>query len=369
MEITRSCGVSVARASRHAFADNALRLKDQIINQIGAVVSEMEIAVKPWPKFPMALFKRSLAKIQNILEGALEVKEFLGTTQNLQATEPGTLKQALRDLRIAEALGKLQQLAREVGLDGAAGAPLKLDEIEGQIVGGFHELRKTYQQLHERLGNYKTQLDVLARALKDQPEDFTNPKDIPSFMELAKQPPEIRSELEESIFDDIETLFEEHERAAQLGSFQPLMSAAKDLLRGPMVALNKLGGYLGTLENQIADYRARLLRDTKLQDTLEAFNGLRATRGAQVRKPLDMADLEAVESLKAAKTLVRDRLDEWAAEGEQLLAPTGVSFTRWRTVIAALTRRQDPDISPIEADELVKGGFLRRTYTLGGPAR
>ena len=147
------------------------------------------------------------------------------------------------------------------------------------------------------------------------------------------------------------------------------MSAAKDLLRSPMVALNRLGGYIGTLENQVADYRARLLRDTQLQDTLRAFNGLRETRGEQVRKPLDMADLEAVENLKAAKTLVRDRLDEWAAEGEQMLAPTGVSFTRWRTVISALDKKQDPEISPTEAEELVKSGFLRRTYTLGGPAR
>jgi hypothetical protein len=350
------------------FADNALRLKNQIINQTEAVASEMEIAVKPWPKFPMALFKRSLNKIQNILTGALEVKELLGTTQNLQATEPGTLKQSLRDLRIAEALGKLQQLAREVGLDGAGGA-LKLDEIEGQIVGGFHELRKAYQQLHERLGNYTTQLDVLARVLKSQPDDFTYPKDIPGFTELVKQPPEIRSELEESIFDDIETLFEEHERAAQLGNFQPLMSAAKDLLRGPSVALNKLGGYVGTLENQVADYRARLLRGAQLQETRDAINGLRVARGEQTHKPLDMADLEAAESLKAAKTLVRDRLDAWAAEGEQLLAPTGVSFTRWRTVIAALTDKQDPEISPSEAEVLVKDGFLRRTYTLGGPAR
>ena len=49
-----------------------------------AVAAEMENAVKQWPKFPIALFKRSLAKIQNILTGALEVKEPLGTTQNLQ---------------------------------------------------------------------------------------------------------------------------------------------------------------------------------------------------------------------------------------------------------------------------------------------
>ncbi len=351
------------------FADNALRLKDRIIEQAGAVASQMESAVKQWPKFPMALFKRSLSKIQDILTGALEVKELLGTTQNLQATEPGTLKQLLRDLRIAAALGKLQQLAEEVGLDGAGGAALKLDEIDGQIAAGFRELQKAYQQLHDRLGNYTAELDVLARVLKNSPDDFNYPKDVPDFAAVVKQPPEIRSELEESIFDDIETLFEEHERAAQLGNFQPLMSAAKDLLRGPTVALNKLGGYVATIQNQVADYRARLLRDTQLQETQKALSGLRATRGQQPYKPLDMTDLETAESLKAAKTLIQDRRDAWAAEGEQLLNPTGVSFTRWRTVIAALDKNQDPEISPAEADQLVKGGFLRRTYTLGGPTR
>ena len=267
------------------FADNALLLKGRIIDQTDVVAAEMETAVKQWPKFPMALFKRSLNKIQNILTGALEVKELLGTTQNLQATEAGTLKQSLRDLRIAEALGKLQQLAREVGLDSTGASALKLDEIDGQIVGGFHELRKTYQQLHDRLGNYTVQLDVLARVLKNPPDDFGYPKDLPGFSQLVKQPPEIRSELEESIFDDIETLFEEHERAAQLGNFQPLMLAAKDLLKGPMVALNKLGGYVGTLDNQVADYRARLVRDNQLQETQKAVNDLRTTRGKQAHKP------------------------------------------------------------------------------------
>ena len=96
---------------------------------------------------------------------------------------------------------------------------------------------------------------------------------------------------------------------------------------------------------------------------------MRATRGQQSHKPIDMPDLEAAESLQAAKNLVRDRRDAWAAEGEELLEPTGVAFTRWRTVITALDNKQDPDISPTEAEQLVKGGFLRRTYTLGGPTR
>jgi hypothetical protein len=52
-----------------------------------------------------------------------------------------------------------------------------------------------------------------------------------------------------------------------------------------------------------------------------------------------------------------------------LLEATGVSFTRWRTVITALDNKQDPDVNPSESEELVKGGFLRRTYTLGGPIR
>ena len=104
-------------------------------------------------------------------------------------------------------------------------------------------------------------------------------------------------------------------------------------------------------------------------DADKALNDLRATRGYQPHKPLDMPDLEAAGSLKAGKTLMRDRRDAWAAEGEQLLEKTGVSFTRWRTVITGLANKQDPDISAPEADQLVKGGFLRRTYTLGGPSR
>jgi len=349
------------------FADNALELKDRIIEQIDVVASAMSSEVKQWPRFPIALFTRSLNKIQNILTGALEVKEPVGTTQQLQSTEAGTLKQSLRDLKIAEALSKLQQLAREVGLDGVGGTALKLDEMDGQIATGFRELRKGYQSLHDRLNAYTQQLDQLARELKDVPDDFSYPKDLPSFAELVKHPAAIRSELEEAIFDDIETLFDQHDRAAQLGNFQPLMTAAKDLLKGPAVALNKLGGYIVTLENQARDYRARLLRDTELTQTEKALNDLRATRGLAPYKTLDAADLEAAGSLKAAKQLVQDRRGEWATEGEKLLAQTGVTFTRWRTIITALDAKQDPDLGQEEADELVMKGFLRRTYTLGGP--
>ena len=64
---------------------------------------------------------------------------------------------------------------------------------------------------------------------------------------------------------------------------------------------------------------------------------------------------------------MEERRDTLAAEGEKLLAPTGVSFTRWRTVISALDKKQDPEITTTEADQLVTGGFLRRIYTLGGP--
>lgn len=348
------------------FAKQALEFKARICGQIDDVASEMEGSVKRWPRFPLALFTRSLAKIKNILEGALEIKEAQGTTQKLQVKEAGTLKWYLRDLKIAEAYTKLQQLAREVGLDSARAAPRKLEEIDGQIAVGFRDLQASYAQLHDRLQSQDLRVAALSCILADAPSDFEYPKEIPAFDALQRFPEEIRSELEESIFDDIETLFEEHDRPAQLGNFQPLMAAAKDLLRSPTVTLNRFAGFIATLDNKVADYLKRLMQNSDLQQVAVALNALRKTRGLAPHKPIDYSEMEAAGSLKLAKKLVEERQISWVEEGEGILKTAGVSFTRWKGIVQAVNCNRDPELSDSEAAQLLSANFLRRSYTLGG---
>ena len=67
--------------------------------------------------FPIALFTLSLEKIAHILDGALAPGATPGQTELVQANEPGTLRQNLRDLKVADATVQFENLAREVGID------------------------------------------------------------------------------------------------------------------------------------------------------------------------------------------------------------------------------------------------------------
>jgi hypothetical protein len=244
---------------------------------------------------------------------------------------------------------------------------LPLEEIDGQIVRGFLDLKNGYEQEQQRLDDLERRLQALDAALADAPADFRYPPSAPPLAELREQPGHVRGELEESLAEDVEGLLAEHDRAAKLGNFQPLMLAARNLLHGPRTALGVLAGHVHTLEMVAANYRRRLLEAEDLRGIESAFNAVLRAQGQHPRRPLELPELERAGSLRAAARLLEERRTGWAREAEAALAGTGVTFAQWQGVVQKIGAGEDPDLSTDQADRLVARGLLRRTYTLGGP--
>jgi len=361
---TLSLWERIGRA-RH-FAEYVLKARERINRRIEAIQEEMRQAASGLVGFPVRLFVRSLHKVHDILEGSFTLARPEGSTQRRQQTEPDTLGQYLQDLDVARANDKLARLAHEAGVVLNADRDLPLEEIDGQIVRGFLDLKKGYEQEQQRLDDLERRIQALDAALADAPADFRYPPSAPPLAELREQPGHVRGELEESLAEDVEGLMTEHDRAAKLGNFQPLMQAARNLLHGPRTALGVLAGHVHTLEMVAANYRRRLLEAEELRRIEAAFNALLRAQGQSARRPLELPELERADSLRAAAQLLEDRRTGWAREGEEALAETGVTFAQWQNVVQRIGAGQDPEISTDQADRLVSRGFLRRTYTLGG---
>ena len=127
------------------------RAEERVRSRTVSLSEEMRQDVNSLPGFSIALFTLSLEKIAHILDGALASAPTPGATEGIQVNEPGTLRQNLRDLRVAEATVQLENLAREGGIDPSTWADIPLAQCEGEIVTAFRELKSAYERLRSDL--------------------------------------------------------------------------------------------------------------------------------------------------------------------------------------------------------------------------
>jgi len=225
---------------------------------------------------------------------------------------------------------------------------------------------KEFQRERNRLDDLDARLKGLKNELENAPSDFVYPATQPSLAELLSRPALIDSALSETLAEDVEALFTEHEPTTRLGNFHPLMAAARSLLAEPKNALGRLAGQVMTVENAATGYRQELLESYELRSVQKAYSALLQAKIKPTEKPLDMADLKQAASLKAAKALVETRCSAWPAQGEELLAETGVDFSAWSGLVTALEKRQKPGLSGKQIQSLVDHGVIEVTYRLGG---
>ena len=350
------------------FATKVLNLQKRISDRIDWLSNEMKSEVQGLSNFPTQLFTLSLEKIRNILEGALQTSTPQGSTARKQGTEAGTLGQSLKDLRVADAINRLAQLAREVGIDIDSSHEASLAEIDGQIVNGFCSFKQAYEHIYSQLTDAQVRLKLLTDELQDAPSDFDYPSDSPSLSELQK-----RLSLIEDAFitikdEDVDRLRSDrtYDTPAKLGNFQPLMQEAQKLIDTPKNQLKNLLGQVATLENAVTGYRRSLLNAKDVKSIERGLNALLKAKDQEQRQPLELPELKAAGSLKAVVAKLDERRGEWVQAANSLLASTNVSFERWRRIVEAFDEERDPQLTPEEDAVLVSRGFLIRTYRLGG---
>ncbi|MBK9386453.1 MAG: hypothetical protein IPN34_16700 [Planctomycetes bacterium] len=353
----------IRRAS--LFVDFVRKAERRIRARTVSLGEEMRRDVVSLHGFPIALFTLSLQKIAHILDGALAPAATPGQTEVVQANEPGTLRQNLRDLRVADATVQLENIAREVGIDLTTWSEQALAQCEGQIVSAFRELKSVYEKLRSDLLDAAERISTLQTVLKAAPADFHYPKSALALDKLQGRPALIENTLEDARGEEVDRLRSEFDGPARLGNFQPLMSRARDLLDEPRGALTQLLGHVISVENAIAEYRKQLVANIELQKAHRGLEALARATGAAAPRSLTIKDVEEVGALSDAQKLVSTRVQEQTVAGGKLLAETGISFDRWCAIVGALDAGRDPALEPQEADALVKRNLVQRTYRLG----
>ncbi len=333
-----------------------------------SLADEMRADATALQGFPIALFTLSLEKIAHILDGAVAPASMPGETELVQANEPGTLRQNLRDLKVAEATVQLENLAREAGVDLSTWVERPLEQCDGQIVTAFRDLKSVYERLRTDLSGAVTRLTTLSTVLANAPADFKYPSAALPLDKLLGRPTLIEGALENARGDDVDRLRSECDGPARLGNFEPLMSRAKDLLEEPRNALAQLLGYVLTIENAVADYRKNLVEGADLLRSQRGLEALATATGSATPKTLGIKDVEDVGALAEAVKLVKTRVQENTVAGGKALGSTSVSFDRWCAIVVALDGGRDPALETQEADALVSRGLVQRTYRLGARA-
>lgn len=353
----------IRRAS--LFVSFVRRAEERLRARGESLADEMRRDVVDLHGFPTSLFTLSLDKVAHILDGATAAEVGTGATEIVQFNEPGTLRQNLRDLRIADATVQLENLAREVGIDLSTWSEASLDHCDGEIVSAFRDLKSVYERLRSDLLSGSERISDLTSVLANAPADFPYPSTALPLEKLQSRPALIDVALEGTRGDEVDRLRSEFDTPARLGNFRPLMSKARDLLEEPRNGLTQLLGHVLSVENAVADYRQRLLENPDLARSQRGLEALAIATGNTPLKPLGLKDIEAAGPLAEGKKLVGIRLQETATAGGKVLGGTGVSFDRWCAIVAALDAGQEPTIEAQEADALVKRGLVQRTYRLG----
>jgi hypothetical protein len=351
------------------FCNRILNISEKLKERIESLQSEMRLTVGGLEHFPIQLFTLSLEKIRHILDGAIHVSTPLGSTAKLQMADASALGQCLKDLRIAEAMNRLEQLCREAGLniEGSTITEIPFEQIDGQIVTGFRRFTQEFKSIQEKLADAKLRLNKLEQRLKDAPTDFPYPSDIEGLEQLKLKSTFIDDSLALIQEEEAESLRGEqlYDRPAKQGNFQPLMKQAESLLIVPRQKLTQLTGQILNIENAIQGFITKLLNQPEIQSIEKGFNQLLKAKKQTPRAPLSRPELEQAGSLKAAIEMVEARRTDWLQEANELLSNT-VSFERWQRIVAAVEQGEEPDLTATEETQLVRSGLLVRTYRLGG---
>ena len=349
------------------FMQTVQAIAERIQKRIPTLQQEMQDAAPAG--FPAQLFTLSLSKIAHILDGALGGTRTSGSgkstgTEIAQSSEPGTLRQHLRDLQIAEAMRQLEHLAGEVGCEVAGNSDRPLDQITGTIADGFRQLLKSFNALTGRIADLRTRLTTVQAVIADV-ADFEMDGKAGHPTALLTKLDRIQEAILTAAEDDAESLRADHDTTAKLGQFGLLMKAAERLFETPNAAAGGLLGEVTTLENLILAYRQRLMQTPDLNKGYQAIEALCRAQRESPPPALTMADLERT-TLGKAVALVKATTASLRITGETALAGASVSFDRWLTIVQQVQAGEEPSWDSGEDERLVKKGLLRRTYRLGG---
>lgn len=352
---------------RHAehFVEDVQVMSRRIRQRVPRLIEELKHGDVDLLAFPFNLFVRPLLKIEHIVDAGMSGEDPKATTERQQHTKVNTLAWYLKELRVADALGALDALAREVGVGDHASGDLAIDTIDGEIIRGYRDIRARYATARRATVDLCARSQEVALALRNAPPNFRLPTGS-TLEQVVGMPELIGDQLDQSVEDDVEDLLDRHDADMNLGMFAPIMREARGrLLDASEQTIKGLEGRVRTIENSVLSYRQGLLADPIMLRARRALNALRLVKSQKELAAPALDDFVSL-SLCDGAALVAVTIKTWTTEGEGLLAGTGVPFPTWQDVVEALDERRAPLVDGAQADALVRHGFLQRVYALAG---
>jgi hypothetical protein len=314
--------------------------------------------------FPSKLFTLSLGTISNILQGA--IKQSQGTeTQRIEyqgSTE--TLNFYLRTLQLDKVSSRLDDLAREVGVDIRSGSSRSFDDISGYIVQAYRNLLKMFADTTSEIELLESRLSMLRHQFGEfLPVDYPHkehPKMLLMYQDTIRDIEDALLELDEQV----DLFMEKFASDARTGQFSAIKDVPVKLMKPITVQLGVLIGKVNSIESGVKAYRKELIEQANhtLRPQVTPLLIALGNPALGMVKDEEVANVPLSELAMELEYRHRD----WHKLAEQALKGTSITVERWLEISSLMLSKSDPGLTPQEQNELVEKGIIKFQITFGG---
>ncbi|MFT6906243.1 MAG: hypothetical protein ACJAS1_002908 [Oleiphilaceae bacterium] len=314
--------------------------------------------------FPRKLFILSLGKISNILQGAIKQSQETETQRIEYQGSTETLNFYLRTLQLDKVSTRLDDLAREVGVDIRSGTSRSFDDINGYIVRAYRSLLKLFSDTTNEFQQLDSKLSILNHQLGELlPNDYPHPEHPKMILTYQDSLLNIKDALQD-LDEQVDVFLDKFTNDARTGQFSAIKDVPARLIKPIMAQLGVLKGKINNVDSEVKRYRNQVIEQANHTLRPQVTPLLTA-----VKLPaLSMIQFEEVATLSLADlTMELDcRILGWQKLAEKTLEGTQITVERWVEISAQILNGQQPDLSPEEQKELVDKGIIKLQFTFGG---
>ncbi|NIY94381.1 hypothetical protein [Vibrio diazotrophicus] len=314
--------------------------------------------------FPSKLFTLSLGTISNILQGAIKQSQVTETQRIEYQGSTETLNFYLRTLQLDKVSSRLDDLAREVGVDIRSGSHRSFEDISGYIVQAYRSLLKMFADTKADFGKLDNKLSDLKFQLGDMlPVDYPeadHPKKILMYQESLRDIEDALQDLDE----EVDLFREKFATDARTGQFSAIKDVPVKLMKPITAQLGVLMGKVNSVESAVKSYRNGLIEKANRTLRPEVTPLLIALGNPALStiKDEEVANL----SLPELAIELECRQRAWHKLAEQALQGTSISVERWVEISSLMLSNSEPNLTSQEQSELVDKGIIKLQITFGG---
>jgi len=347
------------------FAEYVDKAAQQIKQRVNSLISDIDTDSQGLSLFPRSLFTLSLQTVSNILDGALQQQNDSNTAKTEGAASSETLLHYLRSLKLDKAAERLRLLGDEAGVNIDTGSQQGFADSSGHIMSAYRTGKEKFVKVTSYLAELQTRCKEAARQLEPMPADYAEPVHLKELAELTQKLVLILDAFDE-LAESAKNEREKFREQARKGQFSAIRDVPERLLNPVHSPLYAVGGAITKIENAIQTHR-----DCQVSGLNEQY--------VPVLTPLFIACKESaphpVQPTKVAKLSLHDlqkTLDaqrmQWEKRAIQLLNGTGLDYSSWQQLAAAIDAGNNPTLAPAVQEALVSKGILKMQLYFGGGA-